>query len=80
MSLRSPKAKFSASITLDKYLKGYGQSSTLTDDDLSKLKSMVQNEINRLKVSAYVTYRENKKTYPEYEWVVVVNEKITPNQ
>ena len=74
MSLRSPKHKYCATITFDKFIDGIGQSVTMSNNDLRVLKSM----ITEFKFSGYVELRENKEEYPKFEWVKIDCYKYEP--
>lgn len=72
-SIHSPKARFSASVNFDKPVKGLGSVVSLTADSIAQLKSDIAHCGYR---KADVTIRENRKTYPEFEWVVVERYRI----
>lgn len=68
MALRSPKHKYCATITFDKYINGVGQSIIRSSDDLEALKSIMAQLREDYKVSGYVEIRENRAEYPKFDW------------
>lgn len=72
----SPKAKFRASITFDKPLKGVGSCISYNGEDLEMLKSYCQREVAKTGCGAYIEIKENRKVYPEFDWVSVYTTKI----
>lgn len=72
-SLHSPKAHYSASVYFDKPVRGLGSVVSLTADSVEQLKS----DIARCGYKrAAVVIRENRKKYPEFEWVKVESYNI----
>ncbi len=72
MSIRSPKHKFSATATFDRYIDGIGQSMTVTADTLEGVESLIKDECARIKCGgAYVQISENTDTYPKFNRVKV---------
>lgn len=68
--MRSPKNKFSVEASFDKPLKGLGSVVSLTAPTIEKARYYIERECDRLKTDAYIVIRENKKTYPEFDWVI----------
>lgn len=75
--MRSPKDKFYGEVTFDKPVKNIGSVVSRTGDDLDSLKTILQNEAKRLKCGKYhILIRENKKVYPQFEWVKVFEQNF----
>lgn len=72
--MRSPKDKYSANITFDKYVNGIGQSITLSGNTIDDLKSLVV--LSSQGIPAYVEIKENKDIYPKFRWIDVESYKI----
>lgn len=72
-SLHSPKAHFSASVYFNKPVKGLGSVVSLTADSIEQLKSDIACCGYK---RATVVIRENRKRYPEFEWVKVESYNI----
>lgn len=68
MSLRSPKHKFSCCVTFPKYVVGIGQSVTFTGQTIEEVEHLAM-EYQKLKPQ--VCIKENKSTYPKFDWVEV---------
>lgn len=71
MKLRSPKNKYSYQLTYGKALKEIGSSSTFTSDELNENHPMVKHHAEQAKrnnTTLTVVIKENKKTYPEFDW------------
>lgn len=69
---KSPKNRYRASITYDKALKGIGSVSSTGAMTISNLKSRAKfytDQAKRNKVGSHVQIFENKKKYPEFNWV-----------
>ena len=67
--MRSPKAKFSASIYFEQAVKEIGSQVTFTADNVDQLKAYARHQAGEHR--ADVVIRENKKVFPEFEWVEV---------
>lgn len=67
-STRSPKNKYTASITFSVYVEGIGQSVTVGAMSVQEAKDLAK---EYGKFSPNVVIRENKKEYPEFDWVVI---------
>lgn len=67
-SLHSPKAHFSASVYFDKPARGLGSVVSLTADSIEQIKSDIACCGYK---RATVVIWENRKKYPEFEWVKV---------
>lgn len=65
---RSPKHKFLASITFEKYVEGIGQSVTITADTLREIEGLAK---EYQKFNSHVLIKENKAEYPKFNWVEV---------
>lgn len=72
----SPKARFRASITFDKPLKGIGSCISYNGEDLELLKSCCEKEVTKIGCGAYIEIKENRKVYPEFDWATVYTAKI----
>ena len=68
MSIRSPKARFRASVTLDKARGNIGGDS-YTSDSLEEVRHFA--ELFARGEAAHIEIKENLKKYPEFEWVTV---------
>ena len=72
-SLRSPKNKYLAVINTSKPLGNLGSSFSLTSDSIDELTSIVAKsyyqQAQKIGAKLYVTYFENKKKFPEFDWV-----------
>lgn len=71
MSLRSPKLPFVVRIDFVKPLKNLGSVEHFTAETLEKAEKLGISECKRLKSNATITILQNKKVYPEHEWVTV---------
>lgn len=65
--MKSPRDKFSASITFDKYVEGIGQTATVTGNSIEDVEHLTSSYKQR----AHVIIRENKVEYPQFDWVTV---------
>jgi len=77
MSFRSPKNKYSVSLTYGKALKEIGSSSTFTTNEINENDNVLKHHIDQAKrneTSLTVVWKENKKVYPEFDWVEVKKE------
>lgn len=68
MSTKSPKNKYVANITFATYVEGIGQSVTVGAMSIQEVKDLAE-EFKGF--SPNVVIRENKKEYPEFDWVVI---------
>lgn len=68
MSLRSPRHKYSCSITFDKYVEGIGQSVTVTGQSVGEVESIATQYKN---YHPHVCISENVSEYPVFNWVKV---------
>jgi len=72
LSARSPKNKFRATITYDRALKEIGGASSTGAMTVSELKDRVSfytDQAKRNRVGSHVQIFENKKEYPDFNWV-----------
>jgi len=83
--LRSPKNKFRIEFNYSKPVKGLGSSCFITSNEVEKYSNMIDHYIQMAKrnnVSVSITVKENKKTYPEFDWQIIdqytVNKSICP--
>ena len=76
MSIKSPKNKYSAVITLDKASKEIGSRVTFTNNDIHELKKIVKDQCGCVKCSCTVVISQNMKEYPQFEWVEVEKYRI----
>lgn len=65
--MRSPKDKFSASITFNKYVEGIGQSATVSGNTMEEVEHLAAS----YKQQGRVVIRENKAEYPRFDWVTI---------
>lgn len=72
-SIHSPKNNYGASVNFDKPVKGLGSVVSLTADSIAQLNSDIAHCGYK---KADVTIRENRKAYPEFDWVVVERYRI----
>lgn len=68
-SLRSPKHKYSAQICFDTPIEGIGSAITVTANNMNDIEHQVV--LDSQGCPARVTIKENKKEYPQFDWVVV---------
>lgn len=71
-SPHSPKNKFSVEINFEKALRGVGSVVGYTAPSLSACMAIAARHTSR----AHVVIRENKQTYPEFDWQTVKEYKI----
>lgn len=76
MSIKSPKSKYSATITLDKASKEIGSQVTFTHNDIEGLKKIVAEQCGCVKCGCTVVISQNLKEYPQFEWVEVERYRI----
>lgn len=72
ITTKSPKNRFFADITYRKPLSEIGSASStgaMTIDEVKMQCVFYIDQAKALGVDSRVTIRENKKTYPEFEWV-----------
>lgn len=67
--MRSPKAKFSVRINFDEAIKEIGSQVTFTADTVEQLKAYALRQAGEHR--ADVVIKENKKVFPEFEWVEI---------
>lgn len=73
-SLRSPKAKFRVEMTYGKSLFEIGQVSSFTCDEINTNHNQLNHHIEqakRNKTSLLAVWKENKSTYPSFDWIEV---------
>lgn len=71
---KSPKNRFVAEINYKKALTEIGSCSRVGAMNIEDLKQRVKfytEQAKRNKTSSTVVIKENKKVYPEFEWVVI---------
>lgn len=76
MSIKSPKNKYSAVITLDKASKEIGSRVTFTSNDIEALKRIVKDQCDCVKCGCTVAISQNMKEYPQFDWVEVERYRI----
>lgn len=76
MSIKSPKSKYSATITLDKASKEIGSQVTFTYNDIEGLKKIVADQCECIKCGCTVAISQNMKEYPQFEWVEIQRYRI----
>lgn len=76
MSIKSPKKKYSAVITLDKASNEIGSRVTFTSNDIDELKKIVKDQCDCIKCGCSVAISQNMKEYPQFEWVEVEKFRI----
>ena len=72
--LRSPKNNFRIEFNYSKPLEGIGSSCSITSNDVEKSSNFIDHYVQMAKqnnVSVTVTVKENKKVYPDFEWVEI---------
>jgi len=75
-SFHSRKNTFRAEILYSECLQ-FGNVSSFTAMDIDELKSFVEQEVRRLRMSGYraltaeVTISENKASYPKFDWQTI---------
>lgn len=79
MSIKSPKNKYSATITLDKANKYIGSKVSFTYNDIEALKRLVKDQCGCVKCGCTVVISQNMKEYPQFEWVEVEKYRIENN-
>jgi hypothetical protein len=76
-SLRSPKAKFRVEMLYGKSIPKIGSVSSFTCDEIDEKHNVLIHHINQAKrndTSLSVVWKENKATYPSFDWVEVKRE------
>lgn len=73
MSIKSPKNKYSATITLDKASREIGSQVT---NDIEGLKKIVADQCASIKCGCTVVISQNLKEFPQFEWVEVERYRI----
>ena len=71
---KSPKNRFVAEINYKKPLSEIGSSSrigAMNIEDVKQQAKFYTEQAKRNKTSSTVVIKENKKVYPEFEWVVI---------
>ena len=76
MSIKSPKNKYSAVITLDKACKEIGSRVTFTSNGIEALKRIVKDQCGCVKCGCTVVISQNLKEFPQFEWVEVEKYRI----
>lgn len=76
MSIKSPKNKYSAVITLDKASKEIGSRVTFTSNDIDELKKIVEDQCDCVKCGYMVAISQNMKEYPQFDWVEIEKYRI----
>lgn len=76
MSIKSPKNKYSATITLDKASREIGSQVTFTYNDIEGLKKIVADQCASIKCGCTVVISQNLKEFPQFEWVEVERYRI----
>jgi len=76
MSIKSPKNKYSAVITLDKACKEIGSQVTFTNNDINELKKIVKDQCDCVKCGCTVAISQNMKEYPQFDWVEIEKYRI----
>lgn len=76
MSIKSPKNKYSAVITLDKASKEIGSRVTFTSNDIEALKRIVKDQCDCIKCGCTVAISQNMKEYPKFDWVEIEKYRI----
>lgn len=68
-SFKSPKNRYSVEINYDKPLKELGSVVSFTANTIEECRELAAMQAEHY--PSMVVIRENKKTYPEFDWVVV---------
>lgn len=77
MNSFSPKNKFSANVTFDKYVKGIGNCVTVTADTAEDAECFAYEAMKDAKVkSAQIVIKKNIESYPKFKWLIVKKIKI----
>lgn len=76
MSIKSPKNKYSAVITLDKASREIGSQVSFTYNDIDGLKKVVADQCASVKCGCTVVISQNLKEFPQFEWVEVERYRI----
>lgn len=76
--MRSPKDKFYGEVTFEKPVKNIGSVVSHTADAVDSLIALLQDEAERIKCNNYhICIRENKKAYPQFEWVNIFEQNYS---
>ena len=76
-SIRSPKNKYSCTITFKKNIEGIGQTVTVTDNTIEDLEHLAE---KYRKYDCHICIKENNKEYPKFEWVTIKEYDLTTNK
>lgn len=77
MSFRSPKNKYRIELTYGKAISEIGSVSSYTANETSETHNVLLHHIEQAKknnTTLTVVWKENKKVYPEFDWVEVKKE------
>lgn len=72
-SIHSPKNKYSVEINYLKPLKGIGSVASFTINDITNIDSFIKDGWMNNEKEVHVIIRENKASYPDFDWHVVAN-------
>ena len=73
MTARSPKSKFIAQITFSVAIEEIGSQVTVGGMTIEEAKQAAKFYTSQDKGVSHIQIKENKKTYPEFEWVDVLS-------
>ena len=79
MKTKSPKNKFFADITYSKPLSEIGSASStgaMTIEQVKLQAVFYTDQAKRFGIDSHVIIRENKKTYPDFEWIKIKSYNI----
>lgn len=68
MSLRSPKHKYSCTVSFKETIEGIGQSVTVTANTIEDVEPLIR---EYAKYQPHICISENKAEYPTFDWVIV---------
>lgn len=69
--MKSPKNKYYAEINFSQPLPGIGGTFSCTSDSIDEAKNMVETVAKNNNSTGYIAIRENKKKYPEFDWITI---------
>jgi DNA-binding XRE family transcriptional regulator len=69
--MNNPKNKYYAEINFSQPLPGIGGTFSCTSDSIDEAKNMIETVAKNNQATGHIAIRENKKIYPEFDWVTI---------
>ena len=76
-SIKSLKNKYNVSVNYLKPLKGIGSVVSFTTNDIAGIDSFIKESWMNNQKEVHVVIRENKATYPNFDWHEIANYHLT---